>query len=52
MDMDFKWGGDASIVLAINPVVGPKLPVQVPIITYGPIMRSSRLGSLYLNHQC
>jgi hypothetical protein len=29
MDMDFKWGGDASVVLAINPVVGPKLPVQL-----------------------
>lgn len=30
MDMDFKWGGDASIILSVNPVLGPKLPVQVP----------------------
>jgi hypothetical protein len=29
MDMEFRWGGDASIILGINPVIGPKLPVQV-----------------------
>ncbi|KAH8973496.1 hypothetical protein BDL97_01G050700 [Sphagnum fallax] len=29
MDMEFRWGGDASIILGINPVIGPKLPVQI-----------------------
>lgn len=45
MDMDFKWGGDASIILSVNPVLGPKLPVQVPF-TYTLVFRLSACQSL------
>ncbi|KAH7292613.1 hypothetical protein KP509_29G077600 [Ceratopteris richardii] len=29
MDLDFKWGGDPSIILAVQSVVGATLPIQL-----------------------
>ena len=29
MDLDFKWGGDPSIILAVKTPVGANLPIQV-----------------------
>lgn len=29
MDLDFKWGGDPSIILAVQTPVGAKLPIQL-----------------------
>ena len=29
MDLDFKWGGDPSIILAVRTPVGANLPIQV-----------------------
>ena len=29
MDLDFKWGGNPSVIIAVETIVGAKFPVQV-----------------------